>query len=106
MVGLWYYNQLGATELLIMRDFNHGRMCLKSVKTRGALHVELLGLYSIRNKCQSQGMVNPRIDFLSCLVLSCLVLSCLVLSCLVLSFVLYCLVFCLVFCLVLSCLVK
>ena len=29
MVGLWYYNQSGATELLIMRDFNFGLMCFK-----------------------------------------------------------------------------
>ena len=31
MVGLWYYNQSGATELLLMRDFRYGRMCFKSV---------------------------------------------------------------------------
>ena len=31
MVGLWYYNQSGVTELLIMRDTYYGRMCFKSV---------------------------------------------------------------------------
>ena len=36
MVG--YYNQSGATELLIMRDPHYDRMCFKSVKTLGALH--------------------------------------------------------------------
>ena len=38
MVGIWYYNQSGATELLIMSDFHYGRMCFKSVETFGALH--------------------------------------------------------------------
>ena len=33
MVGLWYYNQSGVTELLIMRDPHYGQMCFKSVKT-------------------------------------------------------------------------
>ena len=47
MVGLWCYNQSGVTELLIMRDPHYGRMCFKSVKTLGALHVELLGFYPI-----------------------------------------------------------
>ena len=46
MVGLWYCNQSGVTELLIMRDphyqGDYGRMCLKSVKTLGALHSQLL----------------------------------------------------------------
>ena len=38
MVGLWCYNQSGVTELLIMRDSNHFRMCFKSVKTLRVLH--------------------------------------------------------------------
>ena len=38
MVGLSYYNQSGATELLIMRDSHYGRMCFKSFKTLEALH--------------------------------------------------------------------
>ena len=38
MVGIWCYNQSGATELLVMRDFHYGRMCFESVKTLGALH--------------------------------------------------------------------
>ena len=38
MVDLWYYNQSGVTELLIMRHPHYGRMCFKSVKTHGALH--------------------------------------------------------------------
>ena len=56
MVGLWYYNQSGVTELLIMRDPHYGRMCLKSVKTLGTSLaveqikiVEHLGLYAIHN---------------------------------------------------------
>ena len=28
---IWLYNQSGATELLIMRDFHYGRMSFKSV---------------------------------------------------------------------------
>ena len=32
MVGLWCYNHSGATELLIMRDFYYGRMCLSQLK--------------------------------------------------------------------------
>ena len=31
-IGLWYYNQSGVTELLIMRGHYYGRMCFKSVK--------------------------------------------------------------------------
>ena len=61
------FNQLGVTELLIMRGTHYGRMCFRSGKTLGALHsrlwerpqpsaspfytaenVELLGLYPIR----------------------------------------------------------
>ena len=38
MVGLWYYNQSGAIELLIMSDFYYGRMYFKLVKTLGTLH--------------------------------------------------------------------
>ena len=38
MVGVWYYNQSGATELLIMRDFHYGRMSFKTFKTLRALH--------------------------------------------------------------------
>ena len=41
MVGLWYYNQAGVTELLIIRDPHYGRMCFKSAKTLGALHSQL-----------------------------------------------------------------
>ena len=39
MVGLWYYNQSGVTDLLIMRDLHYGRMCFKSVKSLRALHL-------------------------------------------------------------------
>ena len=35
---LWYYNQSGATELLIMSALHYGRMCFKSGKTLRALH--------------------------------------------------------------------
>ena len=38
MVGLWYYNQSGVTELLIMMDHHYDRICFKSVKTIGTLH--------------------------------------------------------------------
>ena len=38
MVGLWYYNQSGVTELLIIRDPHYGRMCFESVETLEALH--------------------------------------------------------------------
>ena len=38
MVGLWYYNQSGVTELLIIRDTHYGQKCFKSAKTLGALH--------------------------------------------------------------------
>ena len=38
MVGLWCYNQSGVTELLIMRDSYHVRMCFKSVKTLRVIH--------------------------------------------------------------------
>ena len=38
MVDLWYYNQSGATEQLIMSAFHYCQMCFKSVKTLGALH--------------------------------------------------------------------
>ena len=62
MVGLWYYDRSGATELVIMRVFYYGRMCFKSVKTLKsstflalqkasavfkAKNVEFLGLYHI-----------------------------------------------------------
>ena len=36
--GLWYYNQSGVTELLIMWHALYVRMCFKSVKTLGVLH--------------------------------------------------------------------
>ena len=36
MECLWYYNQSGVTELLIMRDPYYGWMCFRSVKTLGA----------------------------------------------------------------------
>ena len=35
---LWYCNQSGVNDLLIMRDPHYVRMCFKSVKTIGALH--------------------------------------------------------------------
>ena len=35
---IWYYKQASVTELLIMMSFHYGRMCFKSVKTRGPLH--------------------------------------------------------------------
>ena len=38
MLGICYYKQPGATELLIVRDSHYGRMCFNSVKTFGALH--------------------------------------------------------------------
>ena len=38
MVGLWYYNQSGVTDLLIMRDLHYDQMCFKSVKTLGVPH--------------------------------------------------------------------
>ena len=41
MVGLRYYNQSGATKLLIIRGFHYDRMCFKSVRTLGALHSQL-----------------------------------------------------------------
>ena len=37
MVGLWCYNQLGVTELLILMDPHYGGMCFKSVKSIGTL---------------------------------------------------------------------
>ena len=63
MVGLWYCNLSGVTELLIMRDPHHCRMCFKSVKILGGLtfltvkkaeafstvkNVELLWPYSLQ----------------------------------------------------------
>ena len=38
MVSQWCYNQSGVTELLVIRDAYHNRMCFKSVKTLGNLH--------------------------------------------------------------------
>ena len=38
MIDLLYFNQSGATELLLMRDSHNGRMCFKSVKILGVLH--------------------------------------------------------------------
>ena len=38
MIGTWYYNQSGVTELLIMKILiisEYGRMCFKSFKTLG-----------------------------------------------------------------------
>ena len=35
MVGLWYYNLSGVTELMISRDPHCARVCFKSVKTLG-----------------------------------------------------------------------
>ena len=46
MVGLWYYNQSGVIELLIMRDHHYGRMCY-SPRARGVLFV-LKGPYDPR----------------------------------------------------------
>ena len=33
MVGIWYYNQSGVTEVLIRKDPHYDRMCFRSVKT-------------------------------------------------------------------------
>ena len=63
MVGLWYYNQSGVTELLIIRDFYFVRCVLSQLKpsdlyiisfAKGlglflAKNVEFLGLYPVRN---------------------------------------------------------
>ena len=38
ILHLWYYNQSGVTELLILRDPQYDRMCFKSVKTLRVLH--------------------------------------------------------------------
>ena len=38
MMDIWYYNQSGVAELLIMRDPHYGKMCFKSFQILRALH--------------------------------------------------------------------
>ena len=47
MVGLWYYNQSGVAELLIMRDLHYGRMCFNSLEVVSRWHFKWVEIIQI-----------------------------------------------------------